>query len=219
MKIIFFYFGLLLISCGSSRTINEKPINFDQDREELTLKYLQERYGLEQNQPTIDPKMIVLHWTAIPTFDKSFNAFYNNTLPQSREAISSAGSLNVSSHFLVDRDGSIFRLMPENIMARHVIGLNHVAIGIENVGGLPDLPLTKQQIKANIWLVNYLANKYEIDYLIGHHEYTRFENHPFWLEKDPGYRTEKTDPGDDFMKKVRQATTQFNFKEIPEKKS
>ncbi|NNJ38200.1 MAG: N-acetylmuramoyl-L-alanine amidase, partial [Flavobacteriaceae bacterium] len=54
-----------------------------------------------------------------------------------------------------------------------------------------------------------------IEYLIGHYEYPLFEGHELWLEKDAGYRTEKTDPGPDFMRKVRKATKRFNFKPIP----
>ena len=103
-------------------------------------------------------------------------------------------------------------------MARHVIGLNHTAIGVENVGGTEDQPLTQAQLDANIKLVHYLAKKYAIDYLIGHHEYTLFEGHPLWLETDEGYRTKKEDPGDDFMRKVREATKKFNFKHLPEKR-
>ncbi len=100
-------------------------------------------------------------------------------------------------------------------MARHVIGLNHCAIGVENVGGTVDLPLTKAQLKSNIWLVRYLKDKYDIDYLIGHYEYTLFENHPLWLEQDEGYRTKKTDPGTAFMNDVRKAVKDLNFKKLP----
>jgi N-acetyl-anhydromuramyl-L-alanine amidase AmpD len=107
--------------------------------------------------------------------------------------------------------------MPETTMARHTIGLNHCAIGIENVGGGKDLPLTKAQLKSNIYLVEYLASKYDIEYVIGHQEYTQFEGHPLWLEVDDGYRTTKTDPGMDFMEKVRKATKKYNFKPVPTK--
>ena len=207
---------LSLISCKGSRIV-DKPINFDQERIDLTLEYMRDRYGLEEDTPEINPRMIVIHWTEIPTFEDSFNAFKNSKLPQSRESISSASQLNVSSHFLVDQDGTIYRLMPENIMARHVIGLNHTAIGVENVGGTPETPLTEAQVDANIWLVNYLSDKYDIDYVIGHYEYTNFENHELWLEQDSGYRTEKVDPGKDFMKKIRTATNDRNFKNVPEK--
>jgi N-acetyl-anhydromuramyl-L-alanine amidase AmpD len=194
----------------------DKPIIFNEEREILTLEYLSKRYGLEKDDPIIVPKMIVLHWTVIPTLEKSFEAFNNPSLPNWRPDIKDVSGLNVSSQFMVDRDGTIYRLMPETTMARHVIGLNHCAIGVENVGGDTDQPLTKAQLKSNIWLVRYLEQKYPIDYLIGHYEYTRFENHPLWLEKDDGYRTKKTDPGTAFMRRVRKAVSDLNFKDIPQ---
>ncbi|SDB64844.1 N-acetylmuramoyl-L-alanine amidase [Flavobacteriaceae bacterium MAR_2010_188] len=219
-KILKFQFILVMaffVSCGPSKSIIQKPIIFDQNRKDLSLEYLSSRYGITQQAPTIVPKMIVLHWTEIETFQDSYNAFYNPLLPNARPELKDAGSLNVSAHFLVDRDGLIYQLLPETTMARHTIGLNHCAIGIENVGGTKITPLTESQLKANIWLVKYLSNKYDIDYLIGHSEYTLFEDSPLWLEKDKSYRTVKTDPGDDFMSKVRAKTKKFNFKDLPKK--
>lgn len=207
----------LLLSCSASRKIVDKPIVFNEERSQLTIQYLKDRYGLEQDSPSILPRMIVLHWTAIPTFEGSFDAFYNEKIPSWREVVSMASGLNVSSHFLVDQDGTIYSLMPETTMGRHVIGLNHCAIGVENVGGTQDTPLTKAQLKSNIWLVEYLAKKYDIEYVIGHHEYTLFESHELWLEKDEDYRTKKTDPGNEFMTKVRKATIKYEFKPLPAK--
>lgn len=215
MKYTLLYITLLfLFACGTTKTIVDKPIIFNEERIQLTNAYLASRYGLEQANPTIVPRMIVLHWTAIPTLEKSFNAFYPTTLP-SRPDLVNASNLNVSSHFLVDLDGTIYRLMPETTMARHVIGLNHTAIGVENVGGTEGVPLTKAQIKANIWLVKYLTEKYPIEYLIGHYEYTNFEDHELWMEVDEGYRTEKTDPGEDFMKAVKKETKALKLKSAP----
>ncbi len=208
---------MLLLSCSASRKIVDKPIVFNEERSQLTIQYLKDRYGLEQDSPRIVPRMIVLHWTAIPTFEGSFDAFLNTKLPNWRPDIESVSGLNVSTHFLIDQDGTIYNLMPETTMGRHVIGLNHCAIGVENVGGTIDTPLTKAQLKSNIWLVKYLTKKYNIEYIIGHHEYTLFEGHELWLEKDDGYRTNKTDPGDEFMAKVRKATTKFEFKPLPVK--
>tara|TARA_R110000751_G_scaffold126515_1_gene228397 strand:- start:4463 stop:5125 length:663 start_codon:yes stop_codon:yes gene_type:complete len=216
MKKYLFYIVLIgLFSCSSSKTIVERPITFNEERKVLTLEYLQNRYGLEQDSPEIDPKMIVLHWTVIPTFEKSFAAFDPVSLPNWRPDIKNVSGLNVSSQFMIDRDGTIYQLLPETTMARHVIGLNHCAIGVENVGGTVDLPLTKAQLKSNIWLVRYLKDKYDIDYLIGHYEYALFENHPLWLEQDEGYRTKKTDPGTAFMNDVRKAVKDLNFKKLP----
>lgn len=206
----------LVSSCTTTKTIVDRPITFNEERKALTIDYLETRYGINQQNPLIQPKMIVLHWTVIPTFEKSFEAFDPSTLPNWRPDIKNVSGLNVSSHFMVDQDGTIYQLLPETTMARHVIGLNHCAIGVENVGGTDDLPLTKAQLKSNIWLVRYLKKKYKIDYLIGHYEYTLFENHPLWLEKDEGYRTTKTDPGVDFMKNVRKAVSDLGFKSLPQ---
>ncbi len=213
--LLFISSALVVLSCKSAVSIIDKPIVFDEERKLLTLEYLQQRYGLETDSPEIVPKIIVLHWTVIPTLQKSFEAFENSKLPNWRPDIKNVSSLNVSSQFMVDRDGTIYRLLPETTMARHVIGLNHCAIGVENVGGDTGQPLTKAQLKSNILLVRYLSNKYDIEYLIGHYEYTLFENHQLWLEKDSGYRTVKTDPGIDFMGKVRHAVVDLNFKPLP----
>ena len=207
----------LMVSCSVTKEIIDKPIIFNNERKEMTLEYLVERYGLEQDTPEIVPKMIVLHWTAIPTLKESYDAFKTPTLPNWRPDIKHVSGLNVSSQFLVDQDGTIYQLMPETIMARHVIGLNHCAIGVENVGGTPKLPLTRAQLKSNIWLVEQLTSKYDIEYVIGHYEYTNFESHHLWLEKDDGYRTVKTDPGPEFMRRVRKATKNMNFKPVPQK--
>ena len=205
----------ILISCKSTIATVDMPISFDSNRVELTKEYLRSRYGLKGDTIRIEPKMIVLHHTVIPTFQKTFEVFNPATLPNWRPEIENVSGLNVSSQFVVDRDGTIYQLMPENHMARHVIGLNHCAIGVENVGRTPDLPLTQKQVKANIKLVRYLAKKYDIEYLIGHHEYTRFEGHELWLEVDDGYRTKKDDPGQAFMDKVRKGVKKLNFKEVP----
>ncbi len=220
MKIHFLLYlilGLILISCDYSIKIIDKPIIFNDEREKLTLEYLDSRYDLKQDTPSITPIMVVVHWTAIPTLEESFSAFNPIKLPNSRLEIKTASTLNVSSHFLIDQDGSIYRLMPETTMARHVIGLNHCAIGIENVGGTNETPLTKVQLQANIDLIKYLKEKYDIEYVIGHYEYTFFDGHELWLEKDDGYRTKKTDPGKEFLTNIRKALSNYEWKPIPTK--
>ena len=213
--LLFVLIFLLANACSSGRSIIDKPIVFDEERERLSLEYLDRRYGIQTTEPTIVPRMIVLHWTAYPTLEESFDAFRDPVLPGHRPELEDLSGLNVSTHYLIDRDGTIYQLMPDTLMARHVIGLNHCAIGIENVGGTGDYPLTKAQVNSNIWLVKLLAKKYPIEYLIGHMEYTYFEGHPYWLEKDDEYRTKKTDPGELFLTRVRKGTKNLNFKPVP----
>lgn len=204
----------LLAGCTSSPAIRDRPVPFSNERQQATLDYIDEHYGRQATDLTIEPRILVLHWTAIPDLKGSFDAFEPEHLPSSRPDLAGAGQVNVSIQFLVDRDGTIYRLMPETWMARHVIGLNYNAIGVENVGGAGSIDnLTDDQITSNIRLVRYLVKKYPtIEYLIGHSEYREFEGHPLWLELDETYRTEKVDPGDRFMTAVRSAVSSLNLK-------
>lgn len=209
--------ALLQFSCTSSQAtfrIIEKPIRWDATREALSIKYLKERHGLEKITPTINPQMVVIHWTTISSVEMTFDVFNPVTLGE-RAELTGASNLNVSSQFLIDRDGTIFRLLPDTTFARHVIGLNYLAIGIENVGGI-DAPLTKAQLDANEKLIRYLKRKYPIDYVIGHHEYQNFQKTDLWKEADPSYRTIKSDPGDSFMLKLRKKLKDLNLKSIPQ---
>jgi beta-N-acetylhexosaminidase len=183
--------------------IKQMPLEFTQKRVDLTKQYIKNSYGLDVENITIIPKTIVIHHTAMDDLKESFNRFNSETLTSDRKDIKKGGNLNVSAHFFVDFDGTIYSLMPETYMARHVIGLNLSSIGIENIGGNKK-ELTKEQLKANIELVKYLKDKYKtIEYLIGHYEYTSFEKHPLFLEKDAKYRTIKHDPSIDFMENLR----------------
>ena len=197
--------------------IIDRPVSFTDLRKTLTLEYIKEHYGLTPPDIDIIPKIIVIHWTAFADLESSFARFAPVRLHDDREDIRNAGALNTSAHFLVDRDGTIYRLMPETWMARHVIGLNYNSIGIENVGGAEGQnDLTEAQIEADIALIRYLTGRYPtIAYLIGHHEYTAFEDHPLWLEQNPGYRTEKHDPGPEVMTHLRSRLRPLGLKGAP----
>ena len=214
-------FTLLLANEPQIVKIVDKPIDFGKERITMTKDYIKQHYGLKVNDIKITPKIIVLHWTAEMSFDKSFKRLKPQKLLTDRKDIAKASALNVSAQFLVARDGTIFRLMPEDWMARHVIGLNYSSIGVENVGGKGNKidDLTPAQRKSNIALVKYLKAKYpSIEYLIGHHEYRQMESTSLWLEKDKGYRTVKADPGKKFMSDIRSAVKSLKLKTPPKAK-
>jgi N-acetyl-anhydromuramyl-L-alanine amidase AmpD len=199
--------------------IINKPIKFTNERVEMTRDYIEQHYGKRVKDITIIPRIVLIHWTAEVDFDRSYARLYPEKLLGDRTDIVKAGAVNVSSHYMVDRDGTIYKLMPDNHMARHAIGLNYSAIGIENVGGKGDKTqdLTDAQLEANIALVRYLKGKYPtINYLIGHHEYLKMEQTPLWLEKDKNYRTRKNDPGEQFMKRVRGAVKELRLLAPPQ---
>ena len=182
----------------------QSPITWNAEREALTLAYRDAHQSSPQGSAEIVPKMVVLHWTGGSSFSGAFYTFDPVRLA-GRPKLADAGALNVSAHFLVDQDGTIHQLLPETTMARHVIGLNHLSIGVENVGGAEGVPLTQAQAAANTALVCWLSTQHDLSHLIGHHEYRQMEGSALFDERDPRYRTVKIDPGDAFMAQVRGA--------------
>lgn len=171
-------------------------------RQQGMQQYLLNHYG--PNPPrTLEPKMVVIHWTAVPSAQSTWNTFAAATL-RGRKDIRSAGDVNVGAHFLVDRDGTIHQLLPEDHFARHCIGVNHISIGIENVGGTEEYPLTDEQLQANVLLIQDLRTRHEIDVVLGHYEIRHFESHPYFRELNAKYRSIKVDPGESFMQQLRE---------------
>ena len=210
--------GLFMATAHGSEpelTIVQKPIQMNDTRTALTLDYLKQRYGIEQQEPMITPTMVVVHWTVIPTLEQTFAAFDPAKLPAARDGIRSGGQLNVSSQFVIDRDGTIYQLLPETYMARHTIGLNYTAIGIENIADGNDLPMTDAQLSANARLIRYLAGKYPIEFVLGHSEYQAFKGTRWWKERDANYITEKNDPDPEFMQRLRSQLTDLALKPLP----
>lgn len=191
--------------------IIQRPIPFGEYRKKLTLDYIRVHYDPAAQDINIVPRMIVLHWTASSSAKSALATFDPDEAPLYRWWVRRAGKVNVSAHFLVDRDGTIYQLMPIEWMARHTIGLNRVAIGIENVGG-PRWPLTDKQVQANAELVRHLVVRLPtIQYLIGHQEYLSFRGTPLWEERDPSYATGKIDPGPDFLRKLREKVADLHL--------
>ena len=201
-------------------------MRLDPARSELTRDYFRIHAPALDLRPPFEmqPKVVVVHYTAVPTLAGTLRVFRAETIDAGRGQVAANGRLNVGIQFVVDRDGRVYRLFPETTMTRHVIGLNHVAIGIENIGSEdisldqlrgrtgPDgngRQLTPAQLDANIALIRSLKNSYpSLEWVIGHQEYRDFEHpsHPgrdLFIEAVPHYRTEKIDPGKRFMKELR----------------
>jgi N-acetylmuramoyl-L-alanine amidase len=196
---------------GEVLNIVKRPIPFSDTRKSLTLDYIHAHYDKTASTIEIVPRMVVLHWSDSSTLQSLYNTFAADRLSWHRPDLLRAGQLNVSAHFGIDRDGTVYQFMPETVMARHVIGLNRIAVGIENVGG-PSLPLTSAQVTANAQLVRLLVSRFpSIKYLIGHYEYGAFRNTPLWEDVNPSYFTQKVDPGEEFMRLVRAKLTDLDL--------
>jgi len=65
-------------------------------------------------------------------------------------------------HFLVRKDGTIYRLRPEDKVGAHAYGANYNSLGICFEGDYMQEAMPTEQIKAGQELVAYLKNKYNI---------------------------------------------------------
>jgi len=214
--ILFLSFNSISSFAQEERAIKiiQFPIDYSKERTDLSIEYLKTRHGLIQSIPSITPKMIVLHFTGFGTIQSIHEYFNAPKIEESRQINLKVSALNVGAQYLIDRDGTIYQLIPDTLLARHTIGLNYCSIGVENIGSDKN-PLTEEQVIANASLVRHLAKQYKIEYLIGHSEYTAFRNTALWKETDPKYITYKSDPGKQFMEEVRKLTKDLNLKSNP----
>lgn len=219
MMLVFFTIACLLSACAPPPppappfvpTMVYKPVDLGNQRVKLTEDYLCQYYQICQGSVTIQPRMIVIHWTNTTTMMDAFNQF--------QPAVNAAGQLNASIHFMVTPHGTVYQLMPSNWMARSVIGLDSIAIDIANVGSIDanhQSSLTIQQIKADAYLVRMLKQEYpSIDYLVGHYEYLCFEKTRLWQGFGPGDAQPVEDPGPFFMRVLRAHVQDLGLKGAP----
>jgi N-acetylmuramoyl-L-alanine amidase len=144
-----------------------KPIPFGAHRRAEMAQYAARHYGLHTWR--LDhPKVIVEHYTASNSFSSAWNTFANDAPdPELHELPGTC------AHFVIDRDGTIYQLVPLNTMCRHTVGLNWTAIGIEHVGTSDASILQNpKQIAASLKLTLWLMHRFDISLpnVIGHNE-------------------------------------------------
>jgi len=195
--------------------IFQKPIVFDGLRIKLTQEYIRKHYGDPASDIEFVPRMIAIHRSGIGTLSDSYEALKPPVLPRADTSSSANEEVNASVHYLVDRDGSIYKLMLDFFIAKHVRGLDRFAIGISNVG-TSELPLTDAQLSANEQLIRSMIGKYgNVKWLINASEADVFKGHAMWEEKDVHYRTTAVDPGKEFMKSLRARLKDLSLASAP----
>ena len=105
----FLVIAALLSGCATGVRIHDRPISFSEWRLEATRAYIAEHYEREVDEITIEPRIVVLHWTAIDDLEETHLRFDPEALPAVRADLGGTDQVNVSSQFLVDRDGTVYR--------------------------------------------------------------------------------------------------------------
>jgi N-acetylmuramoyl-L-alanine amidase len=143
-----------------------KPIPYGAARKAQMAHYAQLHYGIHSWR--LKPRVIVEHYTATTTFQPVWNAFAADS-PDPE-----LGQLpGTCAHFVIDRDGTIYQLVPLTVMCRHTVGLNYAAIGIEHVGTSDaEILHDPAQLRASLALTAWLQHRFHIALanVIGHNE-------------------------------------------------
>jgi N-acetylmuramoyl-L-alanine amidase len=164
---VFAALALALVSAIAPKPhIVSKPIPYGPQRKAEMAAYAKKHYGIDSWR--LHPKVIVEHYTAGNSFSAAWNAFASNAPdPELRELPGDC------AHFIVDRNGTIYQLVPLTVMCRHTVGLNYVAIGIENVGTSDaEILHDPAQIRSSLALTAWLVGRFHIRIrnVIGHNE-------------------------------------------------
>jgi beta-N-acetylhexosaminidase len=156
-----------LAAAAPMPAIVQKPIPFPTSRKHEMAAYARRHYGIDSYRLR-DPKVIVEHYTVTATFQQTFNTFApDNPDPELKELPGTC------AHYVIDRDGKIYQLVPRSIMCRHTVGLNYTAIGIEHVGFSDgEILRNAKQLDASLRLTRWLRCRYGIGTgnVIGHSE-------------------------------------------------
>ncbi len=160
--------ALVGVAVGPPRPqIVQKPIPFGNERRGETAAYALRHYGLHTWR-LVRPRVIVEHYTASNSFSSAWNSFASDA--PDVELHERPGTC---AHFVIDRDGTIYQLVPLSTICRHTVGLNWTAIGIEHVGTSDSLILRDpRQIVSSLELTLWLMHRYGISLpnVIGHNE-------------------------------------------------
>ncbi len=149
--------------------------------------YAERHYGLRRYR-LIHPHVIVIHFTETPSFQSTYNTFAPD-VPDS-ELHELPGTC---AHFVIDKDGTIYQLVPTTVMCRHTVGLNWTAIGIEHVGYSDAQVLqNRRQMASSLRLVRWLRcrSQIQIRNVIGHNESL---SSPYHHEKVPALQHQTHD--------------------------
>jgi len=163
-------------------TIKKRLIPYPKKRKREMAAYSKRHYGQYKWQ-LVDPKLIVIHYAEAG----SVGSIYNTFAPD-RPDVEFHQLPGVCSHYAVGAGGGIFKFVPPSIRCRHVVGLNHVAIGIEHVGFSDgDILNRPVQLNPSLQLTQWLRCRFgiPIEGVIGHNESL---SSPYYKELDPRFK-------------------------------
>jgi N-acetyl-anhydromuramyl-L-alanine amidase AmpD len=151
----------LLIGTGNNQNINPSPCT------EIRIVNHLIKWGHDMTNHPRKIEAIIIHSSYNSLTSDSFN--FNGVLREYK-------AIGVAPHYIIDRAGTIYRLVPDRAIAYHAgksrlpdgrTNVNSLSIGIEIINTMSDSPTTAQYVSlAN--LVRCLKSEYPIKYVLGH---------------------------------------------------
>ena len=161
--------SVLAFAAAPRPAIVSKPIPFGAQRRAETAAYASRHYGpAHATWRLVHPRVIVEHYTATESFSSVFNYFSQDVADPELHELP-----GVCSHFVIDRDGTIYQLVSTSTVCRHTVGLNYTAIGIEHVGTSDaEILGNPRQMASSLALTAWLMQRFGISLgnVIGHNE-------------------------------------------------
>jgi N-acetylmuramoyl-L-alanine amidase len=169
-----------------------KPIPYGPTRRAEMASYAKKHYAVDSW--VLHPRAIVEHVTATDSFSSVYRTFARDAPDAELHELP-----GTCAHFVIDRDGTIYQLVPLNVMCRHTVGLNYTAIGIEHVGvSDAEVLADAAEMRSSLALTVWLMSRYSIPLanVIGHNESLssplhkelyapwRCQTHGDWLHAD-----------------------------------
>jgi beta-N-acetylhexosaminidase len=176
--------AVALVAGPPRPAIVQKPIPYGPQRRAEMAAYSKRHYGKAEWR-LIAPRVIVEHYTVSDTFASAYNTFAPDRADAELHELP-----GTCAHFVIDKDGTIYQLVPLTIRCRHTVGLNYTAIGIEHVGrSAGGILSTPRQIAASVKLTRWLMARFQISpkNVIGHAESL---SSPYHHELVPRLRTQ-----------------------------
>ena len=169
-------------SAAPKPSIRKRLIPYSKKRKRQMAAYSKRHYG-RYKWRLRNPKLIVIHYAVAGSIGAIYNTFApNNPDPEFGERP------GVCSHYAVGGGGGTVKFVRPSIRCRHVVGLNHVAIGIEHVGFSDSDVLNRPaQLNASLRLSQWLRCRFGIpvEGVIGHNESL---SSPYYKELDPRFK-------------------------------
>jgi hypothetical protein len=162
--------------------IHEMLIPFGPRRKREMAAYSLRHYG-KREWRLRRVEQIVDHLSLTPDLSSLYNTFAPD-----RPDVEYHELPGVCSHYGIGRSGRIVRFVPLGIRCRHVVGLNHLSVGIEHVGQREgDVLGNPRQLRASLRLTRWLRCRFHlrVPRVIGHAESL---SSPFYKELDPRFR-------------------------------